>query len=138
MLWPRLLNIRYGWKRMLLDASLPWLQHRLLETRVTRSAKRLRQVERVQATGVEDLKRIESLRPGGDEVLLAWTMTRLTTNPGTQLIELQLHALNRTRRMTPETLLRLVRPPIGEDVTTLRVPKDANQHADHANAGDLI
>ena len=68
------------------DASLPRLQHRLLKTCMTRSAKRLREIVRTQVARIEDLQPIKLLFLHGDEMLLAWPMTRFTPDTRTQLV----------------------------------------------------
>ena len=94
-------------KANIVYVSLSRLQHRLLKTRVTRAAKRLRQLVRTQITRIENLQTIESLRVRCNQMLLAWPKTILATHTRIQLVQLQLQAMNRTRRMTTETLLRL-------------------------------
>src|SRR5688500_9568744 len=73
-------------KANIVDASLSRLQHRLLETGVTRTAKRLRQIVRTQIPRIEDLQSIELLLLRGDEMFLAWSMTRLAAHTRTQLV----------------------------------------------------
>ena len=62
------------------DARLSRLQHRLLETRMTRATKRLRLIVRTQISRIEDLQSVQFLRFRGDKVLLAWSMTRFTAD----------------------------------------------------------
>jgi hypothetical protein len=84
------------------------LQHRLFETRVTRTAKRLRQFVPAKSPGIEDLRLVEVLRFHRYQMFFARSMTRFTTDARTKLVQPQLQPLNRARRMTTKTLLRLV------------------------------
>src|SRR5690348_9243080 len=95
-------------KANVVDARLARQQHRLLETRVTGAAKRLRQLVSAQRARVEDLRLVEVLRPHRDEMLFTRSMTRFTTNPRLQLVQLQLRALDRAGRVTTKALLWFV------------------------------
>ena len=70
-------------KPNVVNSRLPRLQHCLLKTRVTRPAERLRQIERAEPTGIEDLRLVKFLFLHRDEMLLAWSMTRFTANAWT-------------------------------------------------------
>ena len=72
------------------------------------SHKRLRKLVAAQTAGIEDLRLIKLLFLHRNQVLLAWSMTRLTTNARTQAIEIQLAAVNCAGRVTTETLLCLL------------------------------
>ena len=91
-------------KTNVVDARLARQQHRLFKTRVTRAAKRLRELVRTEATGIEDLRLIQLLFLHRHEMLLAWSMTRFAFNTRSQAIEFQLEPVNRARRVTTKTL----------------------------------
>src|SRR5215510_8921994 len=69
-----------GLKANVVDTRLARQQHRLLETRVARAAKRLRQLVPTQASGIEDLRLVQPFRFHRDQMLFTWSMTRFATH----------------------------------------------------------
>jgi hypothetical protein len=74
-------------KANVVNSRLPRQKHRLLKTRVTRTAKRLRELVTTKPTGIEDLRLVKLLRLYRHQMLLAWPMTSLTTYTRTQALE---------------------------------------------------
>src|SRR5215213_99295 len=75
---------------------------------MTRAAERLRELVRTETTRIEDLRLIKLLFLHRDEMFLAWSMTRFAFHARSQSIELQLHPVNRARRVATKALLRLI------------------------------
>src|SRR5919206_4231947 len=74
-------------KANVVDSRLARQQHRLLKARMTRTAKRLRELVTPKPARIEDLRLVKLLRLHGEQMFLAWSMTGLATNTPTQAIE---------------------------------------------------